>query len=300
MADERVTVEVDGRRLTLSNLDKVLYPRPTVHPVSARPRSSTTTRGSPRSCCRTWPAARRRSPAGRTASTGKTFFEKNAPVAHAGVGPPGPAALARLRDEAGHHRLRRRRRPRHAGLGGEPGGAGAARAAVAGRRGRRAGRPRPARARPRPGTARDRRRVLRGRRCCCASGWPRTGWTRTRRPAAPRGCSCYVPLEPTPAERTSGYAKSAGRRAGAGAPRAGGQPDGQGPAAGQGVRRLVAEQRGQDHGGAVLAARPAVADRVHAADLGRGGGVPGRRGPAVRRGAGARSGSPRTGICSLR
>ena len=91
MADERVTVEVDGRRLTLSNLDKVLYPpdgrpgfskaevvdyytrvAPVLLPhVAGRP--TTFTR---------WPDG----------VDGQVVLREERPLARPGVGPPGPAA----------------------------------------------------------------------------------------------------------------------------------------------------------------------------------------------------------------
>ena len=51
----------------------------------------------------------------------------------------------------------------------------------------------------------------------------------------------------------------------------------------QGPHRLVAEQRGQDHGRALLAARPGPPHRFHPGHLGRGGRLPARRGPVLHR-----------------
>ena len=125
-------------------------------------------------------------------------------------------------------------------------------------------------ARPRPSSS------AAGSRCCCASGSPRTAWSAYPKTSGSKGMQVYVPLEPTPAERTSGYAKTLAEDLERAEPDARGQPDGEGAAPRQGVRRLVAEQRREDDGGAVLAARAAAADGVDAADVGRGRGLPRR------------------------
>ena len=103
-------VEVEGRDLELSNLDKVLYPRP----ASPRARSSTTTPGSRRCCCRTCAdRAADPDPLSRTASRATSFFEKNAPAGTPDWVRTGDAAGAGLQHgEPRDHRLRRRRRAR--------------------------------------------------------------------------------------------------------------------------------------------------------------------------------------------
>ena len=85
-----------------------------------------------------------------------------------------------------------------------------------------------------------------------------------------KGMQLYVPLEPTSAELTSRYAKTLAEDLERADPGLVVSRMAKELRTRQGVRRLVAEQRGQDHGGAVLAAGPPAADRVHPADLGRG------------------------------
>ena len=122
--DGTSTVEVDGRRLSLSNLDKVLYPRP----ASPRARSSTTTPAIapvllPHIADR--PMSFQRFPDGVDS---KGFFAKNAPQGTPDwvrtVRLPAPGSTHEPRDA----RLRRRRRPADPGLGGQPRRARAARA----------------------------------------------------------------------------------------------------------------------------------------------------------------------------
>ena len=111
-----------------------------------------------------------------------------------------------------------------------------------------------------------------------------TGSRRWRRPAATRALQVYAAVAETPAERTSAYAHELAQPAGGGAAGARRVPDDQVAAAGQGAGRLEPEQRGEDHGERLLAARAAGRDGVHPGHLGRG-----RRPPRRRR---RRSSSP--------
>ena len=150
----KVAVDVEGRQVVLSNLDKVLYPAagftkgqvldyytriaPVLLPHLAG-RALT----------------RKRYPDG---VEGQVFFEKNAPRGTPEWVRTVDAADARVEQGPRDDRLRRRRRPRDPGLDGQPRQPRAAHAHVAGR----PRRPRPGRVRPRPGPAGDRRRVLPG------------------------------------------------------------------------------------------------------------------------------------------
>ena len=259
-------------------------------PASPRARSSTTTPGSRRSCCRTSPTGRCPSSGSRTAPTTKGFFAKNAPQ-----GTPDWVRTVRLPAPGQQHgprdpRLRRRRRPPDAGVGGQPGRPRAARAAVDRRAARRAS--------------------------ASPTGWCST-WTRASRPprsSAPRSRCCCASIargrraRPSGEDvrlqgdaglragragaadrRTSDYAKELAQRLEKSHPRARRLADAQGAAPRQGLRRLEPEQRGQDHRRALRAAGPAGAVGVDAADLGRGRGLPdaGRRPVPRRAGAGA-------------
>ena len=175
MSPAKQRVEIDGRTLSVSNLDKVLFPEVGFtkaqvidYYVRIAPVLLPHLAGRPVTFTR-WPDG----------VDGQTFFEKNAPR-HAPewvrrVTDPEPGQL----DAAGRRSTSSWWSDRRPGLGGQPGRAGAARAAVAGRR-RRACRQLPdllvLDLDPGPG---DRhRRVLRGRRAAAASGWRPTGWTR--------------------------------------------------------------------------------------------------------------------------
>ena len=95
-----------------------------------------------------------------------------------------------------------------------------------------------------------------------------------------KGMQVYVPLE-RPHGLPRDQALLAGDRAAAGAPppRAGRLGDAQGPARGQGVRRLEPERRAQDDRRRLLAARQGAPDGVDPAALG--GGRGGRRSPRI-------------------
>ncbi len=147
--------------------------------------------------------------------------------------------------------------------------------------------------RPRPGAAGDDRRVRRGR----------VPAARRVRPLRARRVPEDVGLEGHAALRAAQHADDVprdeavrpGRRAGARAPpsRAGGVGDAQGPAPGEGVHRLEPERRAQDDRLRLLAAGARAPDGVDAGDVGRGRGRaalarPGRARVHERRGARAR------------
>ena len=165
-------VEIDGRTLSVSNLEKVLFPEVVVHQGAGHRLLRPGRAGAA--------AAPRRPPgdlhplAGRR--RGPDLLREEQRAARPRVGPAGddpqPGQLDRPGD-ARHGRPRVGGRPR---LGGQPRRAGAARAAVAGRRRRRAAAARPAGARPRPGPGDRAGRVLRRRRAAGrAAGGRRPG-----------------------------------------------------------------------------------------------------------------------------
>ena len=287
----RVAVEVDGRTLELSNLDKVLYPE-----------------------------------AGFTKGEVIDYYTRVAPVLlpHLAGRP-----LTRIRVPERRRRqplLREERRPAAPGLGAHgdrlpaPGldqGAETIDYVVADElptlvwlanlaalelhtpqwkvgRGTAAGADRLVR-RPGPGRAGRPGASAARWRCCCASGWRADGLAPATRRRGQKGMQLCAPIAGRQsAERVSatpsGWPRSWRRRT----PELDRLEDGEEPAARQGVHRLEPEQRGQDDGGAVLAAGPAAPDGVHAADLGRGRGGRGRVAavvhPGGRAGAGGRRG----------
>ncbi len=125
---KKVPVQVEGRDLVLSNLDKVLYPEAGFTKAEVIDYYSRIS-GVLLPHLRGRPLTVKRYPNG---VGGAFFFEKNAPRHTPSwirtVTPAGP----RQHEEPRDHRLPRRRRPAHAGLLREPGGAGAPRAACGG------------------------------------------------------------------------------------------------------------------------------------------------------------------------
>ena len=119
---------------------------------------------------------------------------------------------------------------------------------------------RPAGHRPRPRRAGRAARVLPGG----AAGARQAGRARpgrhARSPAAARACTC-TPTCPRrlPSDESTALAKEVAEELQRRAPAAGDRDHDQGPAAGQGVPRLVAERRLEDHHLAVLPARPGAA-----------------------------------------
>ena len=252
-----VRVDVEGRTLRISNLDKVLYPRtgttkgevlnyyaqiaPTLLPHLAD-RAVTRIR---------WPhgpedrASSRRTPR---------------PARRRGCGPstvPTTGLPRRRRRRRRHPGLPDRRRPRHADLAGQPGRAGAARAPVDGRAQRPAPQRRPAGHRPRPRRAGRTARVLPGGAAGPrAAGRARPG-RHARSPAAARACTC-TPTCPAgcPPTTRPRWPRRWPRQLQREPPAAGHGDHDQGQALGQGVPGLVAERRLEDHDLAVLPARP--------------------------------------------
>ncbi|CAA9340747.1 MAG: ATP-dependent DNA ligase clustered with Ku protein, LigD, partial [uncultured Frankineae bacterium] len=188
---------------------------------------------------------------------------------HARVGAHRAPALAGVEQAAGDDRLRRRGRPRHARVDREPGQPRAAHPHVAGR----PGRSRPRRLRPRPGSAGDDRRVLPGRLPAPAAA----GGRRAR--AAGQDVGQQGPAAVRPRRRPRLQRADVGVRqgprpaAGEGGARPRRAPDDQGAAGREGARRLVAEQRRQDHGVGLQPARARPPDGVGPRHVGRGRGL---------------------------
>ena len=244
---KRVEVDVQGRTLSLSNLDKVLYPAAGFtkgHVIDYYTRVAPAVlphlRGA-RADAQALPERRRRA----------VLLREERAEPPPGLGPdrddPDPHGRA-------HDRLRARRRPADARVAGQPRRPRAAHLAGEGRRPAGADDPR---LRPRPGRRRPR-----------SSSAPRVA-LRLREVFAHlglRGLPEDLGLEGDaglrPAQRArhdlrADQALRAGDRAAAGAPppRARGLRDAQGPARGQGVRRLEPERRAQDDRRRLLAAR---------------------------------------------
>ena len=173
-----------------------------------------------------------------------------------------PARAAAVRAGRRHPRLPDRRRPRHADLAGQPGRARAARPPVDGRPQRRS------RATPTGWSSTSTRASRPGCtsaarwRCWCATRSPSATWTPSRSPAAARACTstptCRAGCR---RDESTALAKEVAEELQERAPEAGHRDDDQGPAVGQGVPRLVAERRLEDHDLAVLPARPRAALR---------------------------------------
>ena len=265
---KRVEVDVDGRTLSLSNLDKVLYPRA---PFTKGQVIDYYTRIAPVLLPHLADRALtlKRYPNGVEAPF---FYEKNCPTHR-------PdwvrTATIPIRTRRPHDRLLRRRRPPDDRVAGQPRRPRAAPVARARRRSARADDPR---VRPRPGPAGHDRRVLargpraaRGLRAARAAGVPED--LRLEGHAGLRAAQHAHHLRPHEAVRPRGGAAARAPR-----PQARGLRDGQVAAHRQGVRRLEPERRAQDDGRRVLAARPRAADGLHAADAGRRSRRPPRRG----------------------
>ena len=254
-------VTVGGRRLKLTNLDKVLYPKagftkgevidyyarvgPAMVPASARQAPD--------------PAAlpeRRR---------GAVVLREARAQA--------PARLGEDRDgrirPRGRDRLHAVRQPGDADLARAASGAGAAPVAL---EGQEHGEPDRRRLRPRPRAAGGRNRLLPG--CAAApTSVRRAGAEMLPQDVRLEGIAGLRPAErrahrlrPDPALRPR-----CGAPAREGGSRPGGVPDDQGTAHGQGVRRLEPEQPQQDDGGRLLAPRPRAPDRSTPLEWGRGG-----------------------------
>ena len=268
-------VEVDGRRLKVSNLDKVLYPEAGFTKAEV---IDYYVRVAPAMLPHIADRGRHPAPLPERRRRGVVLREA-LPVAPARSG----SAPSRARRPQRHHRLLRARLGRRAGLVGQHGRAGDPRADGARRRHRVAHDVR-VRPRPRPGTgipecaevALDIREVLddlAGLECLAKT-------------SGSKGLQLYVPLNtPHTHEHCSEFAQAVAQVLEKHHADAGHVGDEEGAAAGQGLHRLEPEQPPQDDRRGVLAAGPAAADRVDAGDLGRGGG---RR----RRRAARRSGAP--------
>ena len=219
---EKVTVDVEGQQVVLSNLDKVLYPEvgftkgqvldyySRIAPVLL-----------PHLAGRA--VTRKRYPDGVDAMV---FFEKNAPRGtpdwvHAET-LPSPGST-KNRDTIDYVVVDDLADP---GLDRQPGRARAPHPPVAGapeaRQAGDAGTPGSLVFDLDPGRTGDDRRVLRSGRFSCARRWPRTGTTRSPRPVAARDCSSTPALTDfADSEETSAYAKSLAQRLESIAPRAG-------------------------------------------------------------------------------
>ena len=127
-----------------------------------------------------------------------------------------------------------------------------------------------ARLRPRPRAAGDDRRVRARSRSACARRSRTSGWRRSRRPRARRGCrsTCRSTAE---RDLRADQAVRAGARAAARAPPPGARRlrHAQVAARRQGARRLEPERRAQDDRQRLLAAGARAADGLDAADAGR-------------------------------
>ena len=281
MAGKSQEVDVDGRTLSISNLDKVLYPEPgftkgEVIDYYARIAPAMLPHLDGR------PLTLRRYPNG---VDDKSFFEKRCPkhrpdwVATAPIDTSeGPIDFCLLRRQADPRLGRPARRP------------GAPSLALAGQG---HGQPDRGRLRPRPGAAGRHRRLL-PRRAAAA---------RALRPLRPRvlpedlGVEGDAGLRPAQHEgrlRADQAVRQRGRQAAREAvARQGRLEDGEGPAEGQDLRRLEPERPRQDDDLRLQPARPPAPDGVDPARVGRGrggGGVGQCRRPALRGrpGAGAR------------
>jgi bifunctional non-homologous end joining protein LigD len=251
----RVEVEISGRTLSLSNLDKIMYPAvgftkgqvidyyarigPTVLPH-----------------LRDRPLTLKRYPDG---IAGEYFYEKQSPPVlgsdRGAVEPPQQA----------DDRIHARPGPADARVAGQPGRHRAAHLALPGLRHHA---PDHARVRPRPGRAGRRARVRPGR----ALG------ARPVRAARPRDVREDVGLEGAPGLRAAEHRRDlrsvqavrAGGRPAAreAAPRARGLEHGQGATQGESARGLEPERRAQDHRERVLASRARAPDRLDAAGVG--------------------------------
>ena len=255
----------------------------------------------------------RRHPEGRRAALLRRRAHRPAPpsarppgVLPALPGRCGGGGVRRQEPAAGHPgvgahggRAQHRRRAAPGGAGGrrgaaggrQPGLPGTARPAVARRR---AGPGGPAGPGPRSGRGRERPHLPGGRAAAArAAGRGRAvGLGEDLRLQGPA---------PAGADRADAQCRGlrvregAGRRAGGRAPGPGGAHHGQGPPPGPGAGRLVAEQRQEDHRRSVHPARPATADGLHPAVLGRArtGGWGDRAGLHTRRAAGTAGGARR-------
>jgi bifunctional non-homologous end joining protein LigD len=254
-----VLVEVDGRRLRLTNLDKVLYPdagftKAQVIDYYSRIAPFLLPHLKDR------PVTLRRFPDG---VTGQPFYEKNAArnapewVRTVTIETPGSASGNETLDF----------------VLGTHGRAGTPRATVEGRpQGRTAG-PRPAGLRPRPGRPGEHRRVLRG-------GAPpegRPGGTRpegVREDQRQQGHAAVRPDQDDGRGTHVGVREGGGGTPGPREPEAGRGPHGQGPAPRQDLHRLEPEQPVQDDDRPVLHARPPDPDGLDPGHVGRGREVP--------------------------
>ncbi len=292
-------VEVDGRELALTNLDKVLWPARRGGRGGSR---SAFTKGEaidyyariadtilPHLAGR--PLTRVRFPDG---VEGQRFFEKRAPKHTPDWVRTAPIEMGSV----GRARLHRLRRPPDPGLARTARRARAPPVACAREEARAADR---ARLRPRPGRAGDGRRVRAG------GAAP----ARAVREPRPRVLPQALGLEGDPGLRAAqhrGHLRPdevlrPRRRPGAGELRARPRRLEAGPQAaqGQGARRLEPERLLEDHGRRLLAALPAPALGVDAADLGRGRRARRRRRsrtPCASRRRRRSSGSPRRATCS--
>ena len=269
--EQRTVIEVEGRRLTVSNLDKVLYPEagftkadviwyyvhvaPVLLPHRAGPPAD-------------------HSPVIRTGWTGESFFEKH---------------TARKAPDWDHGRSACRGERRADGdttsssssssticrpSSGLPTWPRSSCTCPCGARSTEGS------LRPvdlmvfdlDPGAAGDRRRVLRGRAWLRQPSWRAVTWSPIRRRADRRDCSSTPALDPPwPWEEVACRRATTSPGRWSGSTRRGALEHAQGPPQGQGAHRLEPEPRRQDDDRALLAAALAVPDGVDAPDLGRGG-----------------------------
>ena len=257
-----VEVEIEGRRLELSNLDKVLYPQ------------AGFTKGA------VIDYYTRIAPALLPHLRDRPLTLKRYPNGVEGSSSTRSAARRTARRGSGPRRVERGQRgrtsdfclverPGDPGLGGEPGRPRAAHRPCTGRRG---GAPHRAGLRPRPRRA--------GRCRCSAARWrsslrglfERLGLQSFPKTSGSKGLQVYVPLNtatgtyepPRPSRRAVAELLE---RAASGAGRLEHE---EGAAGGEGVRGLEPERRPQDDRLRLLAAREGAADRLDAAALERG------------------------------
>ena len=265
---------------------------------SPRARSSTTTCGSRRCCCRTSPAGRCRSSGSRTAPPARASSPRTRRAGRrTGSGPsscrrPAAAWTARRWTTSWSTTCRR--------WCGPPTWPRSSCTCRSGRSGRAAAAREPDRLvldldPGAPATAVECAEVALLLRDAASAA---DGLTAVVKTSGSKGLQVYAAVEPVSDRRTSEYARDLAQAAGEVPPRARRLADAQGPARRQGLRRLEPEQRGQDDGRALRAAGPAGAVGVDAADLGRGGCR--AAGPRTCSSGPSRcwSGSTRTATCS--
>ena len=262
-----VETDVEGRRLTLSNLDKVLYPsgftKAQVIDYYARIAPVMIPHLSGR--CLTF----RRYPNGSD-TTG--FFEKRCPSHR----PEWVDVATGPGDRRGRCRLLPDRGAGGAGVGGQHGRPRDPRADGAGRRSRRA--PRSSCSTSIPGHRRRSSTAARSR-SPCATCSPRSISIGCCKTSGSKGLQMYVPLntDGVTHEGAADFALAVGQVLERQMPRRVTTVMAKARATGEDLRRLEPERVPQDDDRPVLAPCPSRADRVDAGDVGRDRGVRGRR-----------------------